>query len=170
MKKLFLTIILLFSASLFAEEFTGIYEIKFGDSFEKVNEVMEQKGCMYLEGLTPPNYFSIYILYYAGLLVDQFEYDFYEDKLFSLKINFNSKVTENDILNTMELMIEKFNFIQTGTKMVADKKLIYYSSDNILLEVDTGRFKTFSFTDYAAQTRLLDEQKDKLKEVFESSL
>ena len=96
MKKLFLTIILLFSASLFAEEFTGIYEIKFGDSFEKVNEVMEQKGCMYLEGLTPPNYFSIYILYYAGLLVDQFEYDFYEDKLFSIKINFNSKVTEND--------------------------------------------------------------------------
>lgn len=169
MKKLFLAIILLFSASLFAEEFTGIFGIKFGDSFEKVNEVMEQKDCFYLEGVTP-HCFSTYIVYYAGLRVEAFRYNFHEEKLYGIEVDFDNIVSEDDILDTMELMIEKFNFTQTGTKMVNDKKLTYYKSGNILLEVDTGRFKTFTFTDSAIQSKLLDEQKASRKKFFESSL
>ena len=117
MKKLFLAIILLFSTSLFAEEFTGIFGIKFGDSFEKVNEIMEQKDCFYLEGVTP-HYFSTYIVYYAGLRVEAFRYNFHEEKLYGIEVDFDNIVSEDDILDTMELMIEKFNFTQTGTKMV----------------------------------------------------
>ena len=78
MKKLFLAIILLFSASLFAEEFTGIFGIKFGDSFEKVNEVMEQKGC-HLESKYSTESFYMFpssTTTYAWLKVSDFKFFF----------------------------------------------------------------------------------------------
>lgn len=167
MKKLFIAIVFMLSAALFAEEFTGIFGIKFGDSPEQVTAIMKKKGCELNSEYSYDSFFMFRSLTttYAYLNVDDFKFYFEDNKLYKIKIELKSNTDKDKIIDVCNVLIDKFEF-----KSFETEEYEYYKSGNISFEYGIGFLGYLLFTDSTVEDEILQKEYNLKKQIIELDL